>query len=303
MFGQAWVPPKGEGSVAIVYQNLAVVDHLNSDGTRFDAGHIQAHGVLVFAEYGLSSRVALNLSLPYVTSRYQGNRPHQLPIDSGDYHGTFQDFGIGLRYSFRAGGFAFTPFVAGVVPSHRYEFFAHSAVGNRIPELRLGAYLGRQLSPLIPKAYFQVRYSYGVVRRVDGVRPNHSNFDSEVGYFITRRVALRALEGFQVSHGGLDTPQDFPLSSRTIDNYRWRHHDQTSRSNFLILGGGLTVAATKSMDVFASVVTTVWGQNGHAMHHALSLGVSWSFRTPRAESQVASRDRQRVVTQTYTHQH
>jgi hypothetical protein len=204
-----------------------------------------------------------------------------------------------LRYSFQTHGFAVTPFIGAVVPSHGYEFFAHSAVGNHMPELRLGAYLGRQLSPFIRSAYFQVRCSYGIVRRVDGVRPNHSNFDSEFGYFLTKRVAIRALEAFQVSHDGLDVPQDFP--SRT--DYRWRHHDQTLRVNFLNLGGGVSVAVSKSVDVFASVVTTVWGENGHALQRGLSVGVNWNFRTHRAESQMASREPHQVVTQTYIHQH
>jgi len=299
MCGQAWIPRKGEGSVAVVYQNVAIVDHLNGDGSRFDGGQVQAHGVLTYAEYGLRSNLALNLSLPYIASSYHGDKPHQLPIDNGDYHSTFQDFGIGLRYSFGAHGFAITPFIAGVVPSHGYEFFAHSAVGNRVPELRLGAYVGRQLAPRLPKAYFQVRYSYGITKRVDGVRPNHSNFDSEFGYFVTRRLAIRALEGFQVSHDGLNSPQDFP--SRT--DYRWRHHDQTLRVNFLNLGGGVSVAVSKSVDVFASVVTTVWGENGHALQRGLSVGVNWNFRSRRAESQVASQELHRVVTQTHTHSH
>jgi hypothetical protein len=91
---QAWIPRKGEGSVAVVYQNVAIVDHLNGDGSRFDGGQIQAHGVLTYVEYGLGSKLALNLSLPYITSSYHGDKPHQLPIDNGDYHSTFQDFGM-----------------------------------------------------------------------------------------------------------------------------------------------------------------------------------------------------------------
>lgn len=299
MYGQAWIPRRGEGSVAVVYQNMAVVDHLNGDGSRFDGGRIQAHGILMYTEYGLGSKLALNFSVPYITSSYHGDRPHQLPIDNGDYHGTFQDFGMGLRYSFPSHGFAITPFVAAVVPSHGYEFFAHSAVGNHVPELRLGAYVGRQLSPVIRNAYFQIRCSYAIVKKVDGVRPNHSNFDSEVGYFLTRRVAVRALESFQVSQDGYDTPQDFP--SRT--DYRWRHHDQTLRVNFLNLGGGVSVAVSKSMDVFASLITTVWGENGHALQRGLSVGANWSFRTRRAEYQLASQEPHRVVAQTSLHQH
>jgi hypothetical protein len=34
--------------------------------------------------------------------------------------------------------------------------------------------------------------------------------------------------------------------------------------------------------VYSSLLTTVWGQNGHALHTGFSIGVSRSFHTPWA---------------------
>ncbi len=44
------------------------------------------------------------------------------------------------------------------------------------------------------------------------------------------------------------------------------------------------------MQVYSSLLTSVWGQNGHALRTGLSVGVSWGFRTPwaRPRSQLAA---------------
>jgi hypothetical protein len=41
-FAQAWVPPKGEGEMALSYQNLFNRYHFNGDGSRHDYGHVRA---------------------------------------------------------------------------------------------------------------------------------------------------------------------------------------------------------------------------------------------------------------------
>ena len=44
--GQAWVPPKGEGEMALSYQNLFTKEHFNGDGSRHDYGHIRLFGAI-----------------------------------------------------------------------------------------------------------------------------------------------------------------------------------------------------------------------------------------------------------------
>jgi hypothetical protein len=138
-FGQAWVPPKGEGEIALSYQDLFTRDHFNSDGTRHDYGHIRLFDVVQEIDYGVTNKFAVNVSLPYGIGKYHGSFPHQLPIDDGDYHGALQDFHVGFRYNLVKRPFQFTPFVAVALPSHHYEHFAHSAVGIDMWERTLGS--------------------------------------------------------------------------------------------------------------------------------------------------------------------
>ncbi len=275
---QAWLPAKGEGNYSISYDSLFLRDHFFADGSRHDVGHIRINGIVQDFEYGLTDKTAVNLSVPpFIISKYKGAFPHINAgnTDDGNYHGTFQDFRVGLRYNLRMHPLVVTPVVELIVPSHPYEQFAHSLAGYDLREYRFGVNLGRRLDPILPKAFFQTRYTYAVVERKLGIRPNRSRVESQFGYFLTRRVRVSALELLQITHSGLDFPQDFP--SRTDE--RWRRHAQISRLNFLNLGVGAGFAVTKSVELFGSWGTDVWGQNGHALNRAVSFGVNWNFRT------------------------
>jgi hypothetical protein len=285
-FGQAWVPPKGEGEIALSYQNLFNRYHFNGDGSRHDYGHIRVFGAIEELDYGVTDKVAVNVSLPYGFGKYRGPYPHQLPIDNGDYHGALQDFHVGFRYNIVNRPFQFTPFLAVVFPSHHYQHFAHSAVGIDMWEVQTGMSLGRNLAPVLPRGYFQLRYGYSIMQRVQGIRPNRSRIEIEFGYFLTRRLSLQAIAASQITHSGLDFPQDFPVRSPT--NVRWQHHDQISAINFLNMGGGIAYAITRNWQVYSSLLTSVWGQNGHALRTGFSAGMSWNFRTPWARPPAAA---------------
>jgi hypothetical protein len=283
-FGQAWVPPKGEGEMALSYQNLFNKYHYNGDGSRHDYGHVRAFRAIEELDYGVTDKFAVNVSLPYGYGKYHGSFPHQLPIDNGDYHGALQDFRVGFRYNVVKRPIQFTPFLAVVFPSHHYEHFGHSAVGIDMWEAQMGMSLGRNLAPVLPRGYFQLSYGYSIVQRVLGIRSNRSRIDTEFGYFLTRRLSLQAIAASQIVHSGLDFPQDFPVRSPT--NVTWRHHDQILAINFLNMGGGIAYSITRSWQVYSSLLTSVWGQNGHVLQTGFSAGMSWTFRAPWARQPV-----------------
>jgi len=276
---QAWVPSKGEGNFSITYENLFLRDHWYADGSRHDIGHIRLNGMVQNVEYGLTDRIAVNLSLPYIIGKYKGPFPHVNAghTDDGHYHGTFQDFRLGLRYNLRTHPAVITPMVELIVPSHPYEQFAHSLAGYDLREYRVGVNVGRRLNPILPRAFVQTRYTYAVVEKKLGIRPNRSRLDSQFSYFVTRRLSLSAIELLQITHSGLDFPKDFP--SRKDE--RWRRHAQISRLNFLNLGFGAGFAVSERVELFGSYGTDVWGQNGHALNRIMTFGVNWNFRTRR----------------------
>src|SRR5438876_5252047 len=85
--------------------------------------------------------------------------------------------------------------------------------------------LARRLDPFLRKAYVQGSYSYGFVERVLNTSHNQSNADFEIGYFLTRRLAVSALGIFQYTHGGIDYLYNvFP---KNLTKIQFQHHDQT----------------------------------------------------------------------------
>jgi hypothetical protein len=271
---QAWVPSKGEGSAAILYQDSLVEDHLLASGARQDRGQIRSNNLLFDVTYGLTDRIALTLGVPFVRSRYTGAFPHPSPQDDGEAHSGFQDLRFGLRYNILQGPLAITPFVGTNMPTHKYATFSHAAFGPRVRELEVGAYVGRLLSPRLPDAFIQARYGYSFAQRIVGVHHDRSNLDLEIGYFVTPAVRIFALGAGQKTHGGIDLPD---AGWRSLPPDQGPHHDRIARVDMLDAGGGVQISLTKSIEVFGSYMTTLAGRNGHALERAITIGASWSF--------------------------
>jgi hypothetical protein len=308
---QAFVPPAGEGTVSFLFQNLHVRDHYLTTTRRDFFGPIDTNVLVLDFSYGLTDRLAVDVALPFVIAKYSGAFPHPVPVgpvtlDDGRYHGTFQDFRLAVRYSVVRGRTAVTPFVGSFVPSHGYEYFAHSAPGRGLKELQVGAAVAALLDDLLPGAFIQGRYSYGFVEPVYDLsqvrqNANRSNADLEVGYFVTPGLRLFVLGAGQLTHGGIDFavidaddfwPNTFQLVSTPEGVHAYRHHDRIDRVNYLNVGGGASVALTDSVDLFGSYMWTAAGRNGHSLARAVSLGLSVGFGRPRAPDQTVTAQRQ-----------
>src|SRR5262249_42666558 len=187
LLGQAWVLPKGQGIVTLAYQNIYVHNHVDTSGVPVDVGHIFSDAVGLDLDYSLTDKLAARVSLPYAAGKYVGDYPHPSWVDNGNFHSTFQDFGIDVRYNIWQRPLLITPFFHAVIPSHGYEYFAHAAAGTDRHEYHAGVNLARRLNPFLPKAYAQARYSYAFVEEDVGVKPNRSNFEYQVGYFLKPR--------------------------------------------------------------------------------------------------------------------
>jgi hypothetical protein len=270
-FAQAWLPPKGEASISIGYEYVYVKEHLFAGGERQDRGHIRENSLLPDLGYGITDKLAVRIGLPYISAKYNGARPHQLPIDDGSYHGAFQDFRIEVRYMAFTDPLVVTPFAAVVLPSHDYTYFAHSAVGRDLKEESFGLNLARRLDRILPDAYVHGRYSFTLVEKVLNISHNRSNFDLELGYFLTPAISVRAMGVWQRGYGGIELPvTGIPLPL-------FLYHDQLARSDYFNMGGGLAYAATANLDVFGNWFTTLSGKNGHAIHDAVTVGASVNF--------------------------
>lgn len=278
LHAQPWALPRGEGSVSVIYQHTYVPDHLFSGGLRLDVGHIRTQSMAIDVDYGLTDRVSLSARLPFIAAKYSGPFPHThhsgRTVDDGRYHAGLQDFRPDVRYNAMEFPVEVTPFVGLNVPSHDYEFFAHSAIGVRLREAQVGVHVGGVRAPF----YVQGRYAYGISERLIGRRRHRSNIDAEVGWFIKPTVRVFAFQLGQITHGGLEIrPGLAGLTAEEIP-----HHDRLARANIVDVGGGVGVALTRSMDLTCGALRTVAGENIHPAQYAFSVGVSWSFGEPSA---------------------
>ena len=280
---QAWLLPKGEGVVSLSYQNLFVTDHAYENGDAHDIGHILSQALTLDTDYSLTDKLALRVALPFIAGKYYGPRPHQLPIDDGTYHSTFQDFTIDLRYNLRQRGVVLTPLVRAVIPSNNYTYFAHSAAGRNQREYHLGMNVGRRLDPILPRAYLQAQYSYAFVERVLGIAPNRSNAEFQLGYFLTPRLSILGTGQWMYTHSGLDF--NFNLFHGGLVGEQWIHHDQIAKASLLDLGGGASFAVTPSLQIFLTVAHSIEGANGHLHAAVVTLGVSRMFGKSSSDQQ------------------
>jgi hypothetical protein len=296
---QAYLPPKGEGSVSVMFQDMGVTYHF-LPAIPVDRGHIRGESLFVDVTYGLTDKVAVSIGIPWIASKYTGLTPHPLvdssgpipvfygasPLDDGTYHGTFQDFRFDVRYNVTKRGLVLTPFAGSIMPSHDYTYFAHAAPGRDLRELQVGVLAAKMLDVLVPGLFVQSRYAYGFTEKALDISHNRSNMDLEVGYFLTPKLRLLGLGTAQLTHGGVD----LSLNSRVdLGPLLWSHHDQIDRVNYLNLGGGMAYSLTQTVDIFGSLIRNVAQRNGHALDHGLSLGLSWSFSTaPAGDRAIAS---------------
>ncbi|MCI0602713.1 hypothetical protein L0156_06830 [bacterium] len=283
-FGQAWISPKHTGTITLSYQyhyidTHAIEQELFKEFLGIDGGRIRSHSIYVNVDYSFTDQLALSATIPYVGAKYEGgDLSHDLETDSGSYHPSFQDLTLELRYNTRTSPFMITPFIGYRFPTHRYEFFAHSAIGARLSSFRVGTYLGRRLDPLLPDAYVQGHYSYDFVQRVQGINLNRSNFDAQFGYFLTPSFTTYITAIGTGSHGGVNPYAIFDKDTLEIlDPELWPHHDRVEKIKTWNLGGGAAYAINDSWQAYVTVLYTSSMRNGHPLKYQITTGVTWSF--------------------------
>jgi hypothetical protein len=276
LHGQAWVPPKGEGTVSLTYQNYYVTGHFDRVGNRNKNGATHTKALAAELDYGVTDTVGLSVSLPFIASKYTGSSSYFVegratfpgPLDDGSYHATFQDFRVELRRLLLAGPVAIAPFVGASFPTHDYETVGEAVPGRHRRELQLGASAGVALDPILPGVYLHVRYAFAAAERVQGFPAVRSNIELEGGRAVSSRVALRGVATWQIKHKG-------PRPTELFDD--WVNHDRFIVGSFFNLGGGTTVSLTRSTEVHATWIATLSGTGGGHVARLFAIGATWSF--------------------------
>lgn len=285
---QVWLPPKGEGTVSVLFTSALSKDHYLPD-VAYDFGHIDSNTVIFDVTYGLTDRVAVTVGLPVVMSRYRGNFPHRpITLDDGLWHTTSQDFRFNVRYNVMRGPLMVTPFIGTDLPSRGYEFYAHAAPGRQLKEIAGGVSAGRLFAGL--GLVLQGRYALSFSEEALDQPRRYSQASLEAAYFVTPSLRLLAMTASRIGHTGIDL---YPTSGVMLPPEVFQRHDQLSRESYFNVSGGLAVSVSDTTDVFASYTTTLTGRNTHAVNRGISLGMSWSFGSQSGDDLLLARDGRR----------
>src|SRR5439155_487754 len=76
LFAQAMVPPKGEGSISITYQNYYVIGHFDVAGHENRNGGTHSKAVVTEIDYAVTDTVGVSVSLPFIASKYTGGKSY-----------------------------------------------------------------------------------------------------------------------------------------------------------------------------------------------------------------------------------
>jgi hypothetical protein len=69
IMAQAWLSPKGEGTVSLNYQNQYVADHVFENGDAHDIGHILSHALTLDVDYSMTGSLAVRVAVPFILGK------------------------------------------------------------------------------------------------------------------------------------------------------------------------------------------------------------------------------------------
>jgi hypothetical protein len=285
---QAWLSPKGDGTVSILDQYDIDRLHAFSNGQTKDRGHIYADAVVVNSDFSFTDRFAVSLALPYIDARYTGAFPHLLmrgdpstavAVDNGDFHGGFQDFTLNARYALTPRRpWKIVPLFQVTIPSHDYPSFGHAAIGLDEKEYRVGLNVGRRLNPILPKAFVQAQYAFGMTPLVAaGVAPKRSYGELQLGYLLNRHISFQGSSAFVYSHNGI--PFDYNLFPTNLTDDQYLNHDRISRTSLIDATATIGYQITRSTNLFVSAGHSFYGTNTHLRFLVTTVGFTKAFST------------------------
>ncbi|MES2100847.1 MAG: hypothetical protein V4569_13555 [Pseudomonadota bacterium] len=278
---------RGHGSVSVGYQNTYINGMLRL-GSEAPIGAIRVQSISFDLDYFFADRWSMHLGIPFIKTRYGGNSPHcitQAPpqcngavvpsqphpesqfLDDGRYHGTWQDWNLGLAYHANLNNYLLTPSIAAHIPSHDYTFFAQAAAGQGLRKVELALDLAHQFE--LSNVYYRVRLGRVFVEKTLGQSVNHNKLDLELGYFVNETWTVKVF-GVGKKGNGYTGPYD-----RTTE--LWYHHDQRALHNYANLGAGLDYHFNDKYTLSATVQRLVWGQFVFDFKYSMDVRLTREF--------------------------
>jgi len=282
---QAWAPRAREGDVTIVTQTIDHIGRINGD-IRVDCCETTNVALAVDVDYGVTSRLSVSASLPYVFAKYRGGPPdpngpaHFLPYPEVDschcLHGGVQDIAFGAHYNLLKARRSFSLMTSMTYgnPTHNYDYAGEAVIGFGLTELGLSADAGQRLDFLLPGLSIDGHYGYTIVERALDISHNRSNARVHTGYLFPAHVSGHLLLSWQHTHGGLRFPDDVePFAER------WTEFHRLLQDNYFQAGAGASYT-WRDWDLSLTFLKTISGTNTHNVH-IYTATAGRSFRLSR----------------------
>jgi hypothetical protein len=280
---------KGHGWLSIGYQNTYIDGFfVPIPGGKAPIGAVRVQSISLDAEYFITDRWSGHLGIPFIESRYGGDSPHcvsQAPpqcrgavvpvvphpeskfLDDGHYHGTWQDWNIGLAYHANVGDYLITPSVTAYIPSHNYTFFAQAAPGQDLRKLEVAVDLAHQFE--LSNLYYRVRLGHVFAEKTLGQSIDHNRLDLELGYFLNDTWTVKA---FAVGKKGNGYTGGYDQTTEL-----WYHHDQRAMHNYANVGAGFDYRIDEKNTLSATVQRLVWGQFVFDFKYSIDVRLTHEF--------------------------
>lgn len=286
------VPGRGNGSYGVSLQHITITKR-DLDVVYHEFGEVTLRSAFFDFDYGLTERLALNVTLPFKSNRYIGDQPHDPRLllddhgeeflDDGRYHSAWGDIGVNLRWLWRTDPIGVTPFVGFYFPSNDYPLFTETQAGTQQWRADFGVNVAGRLGPPRLNLTWQAGYAYSLMEKTrpsdaPGRRVNHSRVSVEFLWratpLITPFLALSHVE----PHNALTFPNDF-IGILVSDQYYY--HDQLLPWGYTTWSLGASYQTAGRLRLSASYGGTLNVGFGHVYEPALAFNIFRGFSRRR----------------------
>ncbi|GAB4527895.1 MAG: hypothetical protein Tsb0020_45220 [Haliangiales bacterium] len=283
---QAWVGDGDNLSVSLDY-SYAPSDTVyesweNRDIIRTGEDPIVNHSLVFGAEYNPIKRLALQVGVPLIATRYDAPEGSTFPrhgrYDDGDYHLVLQDLRVDARYMVLGNEIvAIAPHIALSVPLTDYETQGFANGGRGLKQLIFGLSVGKYFTSGVPDLYLHGRYEFRWTEGYETAFPetaeygqNKSGMQFLIGYFVLNRLEINLAADLQLAHGGF-VFEDYVENEPDPGTY---FHDALLAEQFFLFGGGASYQVTDRLRLSAFARVWLWGEQTRNAS-AYGLGASW----------------------------
>lgn len=299
---------KGDASLRVEYQYQRT-GAFEADTFVADYWTTDSHAVLLSADYAVNERLTVYATLPYVRKRFNpgpadifgtgAGDPHDpnaeywvdfVPPDKrfhddGEYHGDFQDLGVGMMYRAVDGpSWSISPYLGYSLPITNYPFFAKAAIGARLWNVPVGVDIG--FVPLFSDWHFRANLAYVFSEKPLDVKVDYWLAHLSAGYWFKPNLSVDIflsskylVNGLKLDYGDFLNEEflDEPKYPRDFDNIRWWMHDRLLQHRILNAGLSVDHFINRKYQLSARYFRTVWSEQTTEIDNGFSFSLTRYF--------------------------